>query len=373
MQYLLIPSRHIIYSKEQYRLLAEHLRNNTYEYIIFAITSYNLNNCKYSPIHIHHRITMVNSLIYKLQEEFSFSYKIETIPHFNQADNYADTILKYLNYNLAIDLNKNTTEIFCYGAHLGKKFTDAGYTTHTKIALDHVGLFRELFSNDNQTFFHENISDSSRRVLDNQQEVMIAAKKIWLDKVLQEKGGITDTRNYHTYTHDMSNEKIIDLKYGDIKEYLVEGKIVDEGCADAALFIPIAKHFPDSDLIGVDISNDFIARANERIREGYYGNSFVNIIQANLLDKIFEDNFVNTVICNSTMHEIWSYNKKEESLRSYLQLKYDQLVDGGRLIVRDVIGPEDSTRTVYMRSMHDNNELFKKLYDSMVNIYTKIL
>jgi hypothetical protein len=158
----------------------------------------------------------------------------------------------------------------------------------------------------------------------------------------------------------MSNETVVNFKYNDIKHYIIEGKIVDEGCADAALFIPVSKDFPDSDLIGVEISSDFIARANERIREGFFGSSFVNIIQANLLSKVFEDDCIDTVVCNSTLHEIWSYNNKSESLHNYLNLKYNQLRTGGRLIARDVVGPEEPHKIVYMRDKGDNNDLFKK-------------
>lgn len=359
MKYLLIPSRHIMYSKEQYEALQAYLAANTYDCVIFAITSYNLNNCKYSPVNIYHRISLVNSLIYALQEKNTFTYRIHIVPHFNHMSEYTSAIIKYTNYDLQLDLSQNNTDVFAFGKYLGEEFRSVGYTTYSIDSVDHVQLFKELFVNNNQAYFDQHIAPCSKRVIDNQTEILVQAKKIWLDTILQEKGSITDTRNYQVYTESMSNTAMIELKYNDIKEYVVEGKIVDEGCADAALFIPIAKQFPDSDLIGVDISNDFIARANERIREGYFGNSFVTILQANLLNTIFEDNSINTVICNSTMHEIWSYNNKKESLASYLKLKHQQLVPGGRLLIRDVVGPEDPTAIVYMRSVHDDNALFK--------------
>lgn len=153
---------------------------------------------------------------------------------------------------------------------------------------------------------------------------------------------------------------LIQVKYDDIRAYIREGKIIDEGCADGALFVPIARDFRDSDLVGIEISNDFIARAQERIREGHFGGSFVTILQANLLQPIFEDDFSDTVICNSTTHEIWSYNNKEESLKHYLSLKYKQLREDGRLIIRDVVGPKDFEKIVLMRSLNDDNQLFRK-------------
>lgn len=360
MTYLLIPSRHIIYSNEQFDALLAHIKSHTYEKVIFAITSYNLNNCKYSPVHIHHRISMVNALITALQKEKEFSYAIEVVPHFSTTGTYVGTVIKHLAYATPYKLSEKNTEVFVYGAYLEKEFRSAGYVTYSAIATDHVTLFRELFVNNNQEFFNTHISPASRRVVENEESLLINAKKIWLDTVLKDNGGITDTRNYHTYTSAMSNEAMIQAKYNDIRAYIREGKIIDEGCADGALFVPIARDFRDSDLVGVEISNDFIARAQERIREGHFGGSFVTILQANLLQPIFEDNFSDTVICNSTTHEIWSYNNKEDSLKHYLSLKYKQLREGGRLIIRDVVGPKDFDRTVLMRSLDDDNQLFRK-------------
>ncbi len=368
MRYLLIPSRHVIYSKEQEQALREHLQDHVYDYVVFAITSYNLNNCKYSPVSIFHRINMVDSLIYTLQEDKAFAYKIQVIPHFSQSDDFPHKVVEYCNYHLPIMLTKENTDIFTFGSYVGDIFTRDGWRVTVRMGVDHLLLFKELFVHNNQQFFDENISISSKRVVMSQDEILLTAKKIWLDSLLKEYGSISATRNYHTYTEDMSNVSAITAKYNDIKEFIVEGKIVDEGCADAALFIPIAKDFPDSDLIGVDISNEFIARVEERIREGYFGDSFVTVLQANLMAPIFKDPVANTIICNSTMHEIWSYNNKEASLREYLSYKYDQLLPGGRLLIRDVVGPENPHAIWYMRDASDNNARFKKFVHDFAHV-----
>ncbi len=371
MKYLLIPSRHIIYTNEQYDALDSYLAENSYDCIVFAITSFNLNNCKYSPVDIIHRVLMINSLIYSLRQKYNFKYKIICIPHFSNTKDYAGTLVKYVNYNLSINIDSGSTDVFVFGNFIGSEFENSGYKTFKAIYKDHVNLFQELFVNKNQKYFDQHISIASKSVLDNQDDILEKAEKIWTDPVLKEMGSITETRNYHTYAYDMSNDLIIKIKYDDIKPYIREGKIVDEGCADAALFIPMAKDFLDSDLIGIDISNDFIARANERIREGYFGNSFVNIVQANLLNRLFEDNFVNTVICNSTLHEIWSYNNKLQSIKDYLKLKYNQLVPGGRIIARDVIGPNEPDKTVFLRDNENDNELFKKFINDFGHVRPK--
>lgn len=343
-------------------MLYNHLESHTYDKILFVITSSNLNNCKYSPVALPYRIMMVMSLISYLKKSFSFSYSIIFLPHYQQSDNFVEKVIKTITFDYFHGVEKETTEVFCFGEYIGKLFQNAGYTTYIQSALDHVALFKELFEKENSALFYSALSEASNAVLRNQEEILIHAKNIWLDTILKEMGSITDTRNYLTYATEMSNKDMIEVKYNDIREYIVEGKITDEGCADAMLFVPIARDFPDSDLIGVDISNDFIVRANENIRRGIFGNSFVSIKQLNLMGKLFEDGTINTTICNSTLHEIWSYNKKRLSVDEYLTRKHAQLSVGGRVLIRDVVGPRQKDMVVFLRSLEDNGECFKKFF-----------
>jgi hypothetical protein len=303
---------------------------------------------------------MVNQLIFQLKQVTSFSYSIICVPHYQETEHFVDRLVKSAELQLGESVNKVVTDVFCFGAFIGKLFVDAGYTTYVKTGMDHIVLFKELFENNNEVFFYDSLSNASREVFENQRNILPHAKKIWLDTILQDMGSITSTRNYTTYASQMSNQDMITVKYNDIKPYIVPGKISDEGCADATLFIPISVDFPDSDLIGIDISNEFIARAEENIRRGIFGNTFVSIVQANLMEKIYDDESITTAICNSTMHEVWSYNNKRSSVDTYLQLKRAQLADGGRVVIRDVIGPKDKNAVVLLRSYKDDYTQLKK-------------
>jgi hypothetical protein len=140
----------------------------------------------------------------------------------------------------------------------------------------------------------------------------------------------------------------IELKYQDVKPFIVPGRIIDEGCPDGALLARIADDFPDSDLIGVDLSAEMLARAEERQRAGEFSGCFVFFRQCNLMKPLPLRSPVDTVLCNSTLHEIWSFGKGAESVREYLALKRDQLRIGGQLVIRDVVGPEDRRKPVLL-------------------------
>jgi SAM-dependent methyltransferase len=123
---------------------------------------------------------------------------------------------------------------------------------------------------------------------------------------------------------------------------------VDEGCADGALLAEISRDFPDSDLLGIDLSSEFAGRFHERQRAGEFGGAYVHFFHRNLFDRLFDPDSIDTTICNSTLHEIWSYGGGEKSARHYLAEKFRQLRPGGRLLVRDVVGPDDGEQTVQL-------------------------
>ena len=82
----------------------------------------------------------------------------------------------------------------------------------------------------------------------------------------------------------------------------------DSGLADeaSALLVPIARDFPDSDLVGIEITGEFMARCIERQRAMEFGGTYVHFHQRNITEPVFEPASIDTTICNSTTHELWS-------------------------------------------------------------------
>jgi SAM-dependent methyltransferase len=183
-------------------------------------------------------------------------------------------------------------------------------------------------------------------------EVPRRIARLFLDPLLNDSGSLTESRDYSTYARAM--DAIIDLKLAEIRPGITPGKIVDEGCADGALLTRLADAFPDSDFIGIDIAAEFIARAHERQRAGEFGGAFVHFHQRNLLQPIFQPGSIDTTICNSTLHELWSYGEGEATVRAYLAEKFRQTRPGGTLVVRDVTGFAERDRPVFMAARRDD-------------------
>ena len=198
------------------------------------------------------------------------------------------------------------------------------------------------------------LAASHASLFDDFPEVPLRIARLYQDPLTNQEGSLTGTRNYSSYARGMN--EIIRLKYLDIQNAIRSGRIVDEGCADGALLAEISRDFPDSDLFGIDLSSEFASRFLERQRAGEFGGAYVHFFHRNLFDRIFEPESIDTTLCNSTLHEIWSYGDGEKSVRSYLAEKLRQLRPGGRLLIRDVVGPDDGEREVLLWCSDDDGQ-----------------
>lgn len=332
--------------------------------IIFAITSFNQDNSRYNPISFYHRFLGVDRFCQEFKKSFNIKYSIFGIPHYNVIPNFPTVVNKEIESQSdgRLKITPENTIVFCSTPALIKQYKKEGFAILTgeyniqkkkNTEMTPQEIVSALFENfNNKKKYNSYLGKLSFANLGLWNDYSVIVKKIsriWQDPLLTESGSLTETRNYETYIAAMSNMDVIKFKYNEIKHLIKEGKVVDEGCADGALLALIAKDFPDSDLLGIEITSEFLAQCNERLRRGDFGRSYIHFYQRNLLDKIFNNETIDTTICNSTTHEIWSYGKGRTSLISYLKKKYNQLRNGGRLVVRDVVGPEEKNKIVYMK------------------------
>ena len=392
MAFLLFPVRHLLNTTFQKKYLDRILSLSVGEMdilgpknlngkdkideIIFAVTSANQANSRYNPVPFWARVVAIDRFARALKDHFGISYRIIGVPHYPPSNHYVDTLLKEICENTydRLTLTPKNTLVLCstpslidmYVA-LGFSILPAEYDHENKkfIALTPVDIVRQFSESkkDSLDALTNLASDASIEAWKDFPEIPEMIRRIWRDPLLTESGSLTSERNYSTYAVGMGHIELIKLKYQDIKDAILPGKIVDEGCADGALITELAKDFPDSDIVGIEITSEFMARCLERQRAGEFGGTFVHFHQRNLFDPIFEDNSIDSTICNSTTHEIWSYGKQLESLSGYIDKKFKQLRPGGRLIIRDVVGPEDKEREVWLRAKQDdggNEDIFKE-------------
>lgn len=376
MTTLLFPGRHLLQTTFQERYLRAVVQtpldrlnflpgpelgvHTPIDTIVFAITSANHQFTRYNPIPFHIRAIGVDRFASNFAADFGVRYRIFGIPHYSPSPRFAEILLKEIAEQTESDLtlSPSNTVILTSTLPIASMFQKLGFAilpaeaetsplpaTPQQLLSDIMG---EGENWDENPTLRTQISPTTLSLWRDFPEVPRRIFRLWHDPLLTDDGSLTDTRDYATYARGMSNSDIIDLKYQDIQEHIQPGRIVDEGCADGALLVRIAADFPDSDLIGIEITGELLSRCLERQRAGEFGDTFVHFHQRNITTPIFQPASIHTTICNSTLHELWSYNKRETTVYEYLREKYRQLAPQGRLVIRDVVGADKGDEEVYL-------------------------
>lgn len=375
MNYLLFPGRHLVNTKFQEQYLINMLTEPPTSVpgfipgktaiskppteIIFAITSANQENSRFNPIPFHIRAVGVDRFARQLQQQVPFRYRVLGIPHYGHTKNFAAFTLKEIAHQSeqTINLTPENCLVLCSTPEVIRLYQELGFAIvtaemsavegHPATPIEIVGEIgaQKLNWRDGE-LAGKQLAESHASLFDDFPEVPRRIMRLYQDPLTNQDGSLTASRNYSTYARGMN--EIIRLKYQDIQNAIRPGRIVDEGCADGALLAEVSRDFPDSDLFGIDLSSEFASRFLERQRAGEFGGAYVHFFHRNLFDRIFEPESIDTTLCNSTLHEIWSYGEGETSVRHYLAEKFRQLRPGGRLIIRDVVGPEDGHQEVLL-------------------------
>jgi hypothetical protein len=382
MIYLLFPGRHLVNTTFQAdylrRVLSQPpaslpgflpgkfaLEEPTGE-ILFSITSANQENSRFNPIPFHIRAVGVDRFARLVQSKSGFRYRVFGIPHYGHTKNFAEFTIKEIAHQSeqTILLTPANCLVLCSTPEVTRLYQELGFSiapaemaeaeVHPATPIE---IIREIGSRgDWRTgpLVKTELAASHTSLFEDFPEVPRRIARLYQDPLTNQEGSLTESRNYSTYARGMN--EIIRLKYLDIRDAIKPGRIADEGCADGALLAEISRDCPDADLFGIDLSAEFAGRFHERQRAGEFGGAYVHFFHRNLLDPLFEDESIDTTICNSTLHELWSYAEREKTVRAYLAKKFSQLRPGGRLVVRDVVGPENGEQSVLLWCSEEDGE-----------------
>lgn len=380
MTYLLLPGRQIVNTRfqEEYltaiagrdlsdlpELLGDAPAGSITD-LVFAVTSCNKSNSRYNPLPFEIRAILVYEFARRFQREFGIRFHMVGIPHYGPNSHFASLVLKEIAAQNGLELTPSNAVVFTSTPAVIDAYRALGFavllgeyapSSQTFTAPVPNAVVAQIGAGDALDLIP--LAASTREVFDNFPDAVSRIQAIFHDPILTEAGDLTETRDYATYTRAMAD--VIERKWEEIRPFVVPGKIVDEGCADGALIERMVKDDPDSDFIGVDLSAEMLARAAESKRTGAFGGAFVFFKQQNLMTVISDAQVssVDTILCNSTLHELWSYGARETTVREYLRNKFRQLRPGGRLVIRDVVGPDDGEKIVRLRCLNgETRELF---------------
>jgi SAM-dependent methyltransferase len=134
-------------------------------------------------------------------------------------------------------------------------------------------------------------------------------------------------------------------------DYVRSGKIIEIGPGGGVVLNLLEARFPDSEIIGVDLSSEAIA-ALEKLKRG--GNHRWSLVHgaAEQLPQLVGERSVDTVVFCSILHEVYSYTERDgekfqlDSVRDVIRAAWSTLRPGGRLVIRDGVMPPPGTRRI---------------------------
>ncbi|WP_424446028.1 class I SAM-dependent methyltransferase [Microbacterium sp. CH-015] len=176
------------------------------------------------------------------------------------------------------------------------------------------------------------------------------ARQIAADPVIGDEGGLTQTRDYRTYSR--SFEDAADRKWAQARPWIVPGRVVDLGCATGAMLELAAREpaLAESDLIGVEVAPELFAECEHKKSQGAFANPNTFFYRRNILaGSLFPDRSIATTLSFALTHEIYSYGDGMPSLEAFARAIADQTMPGGVWINSDVCGPADPGRRVRLR------------------------
>jgi SAM-dependent methyltransferase len=127
-------------------------------------------------------------------------------------------------------------------------------------------------------------------------------------------------------------------------DYVRPGTVVEIGPGGGVVLDLLEQRFPESDVLGVDLSREVITALETRAKAGGHRWRVVHGA-AESLPELAHD--VDTVVFCSILHEVYSYTPPPFSLASVervVKAAYAALRPGGRIVIRDGIRPPAGTR-----------------------------
>jgi len=347
---LLFPGRHHMLTKFQHDYLRDLIKNAKpkIDRIIFAVTSANHENTRRNPVPLYLRVLAID----KFARGLPCSANIYPIPDIKPTPKFAKYVLSQISYEGGGKLTPENTFLACSTPNIIKMFKKLGFKNfpvelidakHGKYCALRPYEVTELLVKAGKNWRED--TNWKRYASEATQQLYFdyalgdLIVELFRDSLVSEDADITQTRDYVSYAKSMDNT--VKLKFDDIEPFVVRGKIVDAGCSTGALVNLLAKEFTESDIIGIEATRKFY----EFCKMQDYGDAFVFFYRRNVIDQNFKVNTINTFIYSSVMHEIYSY-LGERALNRLLKNIYVQLQLHGRIIIRDVVGPDEPNKIV---------------------------
>lgn len=139
-------------------------------------------------------------------------------------------------------------------------------------------------------------------------------------------------QNPEAYLSRMSKPLQEKLK---VAKYIAKNSksVLDVGCADGTITLALANMFPAVNFVGIDLNEEFIKIANDRVG----GRTNVKFECVYLRDRLANEERFDVVLFCSVLHEFYSYGEGISSIVKALSDAREILNVDGEIVVRDML------------------------------------
>lgn len=187
----------------------------------------------------------------------------------------------------------------------------------------------------------QDLASPATRALLSRPDIVESLRQIFRYTVRTDDGELGHQRDFDSYGAQM--DAALWQKLEDLLPWVKPGLVVDKGCGTGKLLVALARRWPQSAFVGVDLSREFLRRSDENT----YAAEDVDFVLGDAADQQIESGRASTIIFSSIMHEVYSYSGySRQRVMAALRSAFAELAPGGRMLMRDGISPPPGIRRI---------------------------
>ncbi len=349
----------------------ESLKRAPVEKLICVITSADLSGTRRNPLDADTREKMLRPAL----ERSGKPFHIVRINDIADSEQWVAHVAAEVRAQSGLAIAPENTALFSANRDVERLFRARGFTIVTQEVkgLTPHELVQRIAAGQP---WSDEASPETREVF-ARSELSGRLRDVFRQTLLNDDGELGHFRDFLSYGAQMDASMVQKLE--DLLPFVKPGCIVDKGCGTGKLMVELSRLFPDSRLVGVDLSREFLRLCDENT----YASQDVALVFGNVIDRNVAPGSATTVIYSSVMHEVHSYtNYDVTKIDLALRNCFEELASGGRVLIRDGVSPPPATwrlelltpqaREMFTRFAvefcHGRGAKFERLADDVVRL-----
>ncbi|MCC6337839.1 MAG: methyltransferase domain-containing protein [Myxococcales bacterium] len=310
----------------------ESLSGAPVERLVCVLTSANHSGTRRNPLDAATREVMLRPALARAGKPFEL-VRVDDIPN---SEEWVAHVVAEVKRAVGVDLTSADTTVYSANRDVQALFRGRGFTVVSDEAkgLTPHELVQRVVAGEE---WEAEASAETVKVY-SRPAVRARLQALFSQTLLTEDGELGHARDFKSYGAQM--DASLRQKLEDLVPWVKPGCVVDKGCGTGKLLVELARLFPESKLVGVDLSREFLRLCDENT----YASDDVELVFGNIIERNVAPGSATTVIYSSVMHEVHSYTSYDvKQIDRALSNAFAELVLGGHVLVREGVSPPPAT------------------------------